>query len=130
MEQRCIFCNIVSGEIPSYKVYEDQTYLAFMDVFPRAKGHVLVIPKKHYQWVYDVPEFGAYFEIAKQVAIKVQNVVQSDFVSFVTVGEAVPHAHIHILPQMLGKKQGITFTEVLSISKEEIKQLATQISNN
>ncbi len=130
MEQRCIFCKIVSGEIPSYKVYEDETYMAFMDVFPRAKGHVLVIPKTHYQWVYDVPEFGTYFEIAKQVAIKVQNVVQSDFVSFVTVGEEVQHAHIHILPQMLGKKQGITFTEVLSISKEELQQLATQISNN
>lgn len=130
MEQRCIFCKIVAGDLPSYKVYEDETYLAFMDVFPRAKGHVLVIPKTHYQWVYNVPEFGEYFEIAKQVAIKVQNVVQSDFVSFVTVGEAVPHAHIHILPQMLGKKQGITFTEVLSISKEEIEQLAAQISNN
>lgn len=130
MEQRCIFCKIVAGDLPSYKVYEDETYLAFMDVFPRAKGHVLVIPKTHYQWVYNVPEFGEYFEIAKQVAIKVQNVVQSDFVSFVTVGEAVPHAHIHILPQMLGKKQGITFTEVLSISKEEIEQLATEISNN
>ncbi len=130
MEQRCIFCKIVAGELPSYKVYEDETYMAFMDVFPRTKGHVLVIPKTHYQWVYNVPEFGEYFEIAKQVAIKVQNVVQSDFVSFVTVGEAVPHAHIHILPQMLGKKQGITFTEVLSISKEEIEQLAAQISNN
>jgi histidine triad (HIT) family protein len=130
MEQRCIFCKIVAGELPSYKVYEDETYMAFMDVFPRAKGHVLVIPKTHYQWVYNVPEFGEYFEIAKQVAIKVQNVVQSDFVSFVTVGEAVPHAHIHILPQMLGKRQGITFTEVLSISKEEIEQLATEISNN
>ena len=130
MEQKCIFCKIVSGKLPSYKVYEDEKYVAFMDIFPRAKGHTLIIPKKHYQWVYDVPEFGTYFEIAKKVAISVQNVVKSDFISFVTVGEEVPHAHIHILPQKLNKPQGITFTEVLSIPKEELEQLTKQISNS
>lgn len=130
MEQKCIFCKIVSGELPSYKVYEDNHFLAFMDIFPRAKGHILVIPKTHYQWVYDVPEFGTYFEIAKKVAITVQHVVKSDFISFVTMGEEVPHAHIHILPQKIGKTQGIKFTEVISVPKEQLEQLATQVNSS
>lgn len=130
MEPRCIFCKIVAGEMPSFNVYEDENYLAFMDIFPRTKGHTLVIPKKHYRWVYDVPNFGEYFEIAKKVAMNVQNVVKSRFISFVTVGEEVPHAHIHILPQTSKQPDGIKFTEVISMSKEEIATLAKQIINN
>lgn len=130
MEQRCIFCKIVEGEIPSFKVYEDDHFIAFLDVFPRVKGHTLVIPKEHYRWVYDVPNFGEYFEVAKKVAMKTQNVVQSRFISFVTMGEEVPHAHIHILPQEQEQPSGVRFTEVISMSKEEIAELAKQITNN
>ncbi len=126
--QNCIFCSIVAGTIPCYKIYEDQEFMAFMDIFPRAKGHTLVIPKKHYRWVYDVPAFGAYWEITKKVAGAVQKSVAADYISFVTVGEEVPHAHIHILPQMLDhKERAITFGKTIEQSKESIAELATQI---
>ena len=80
--RECIFCKIVAGELPSYKVYEDANFLAFLDIYPRTKGHTLVIPKKHYQWVYDVPEFGKYWEIAKKIALTTQIVVRSHSINF------------------------------------------------
>jgi len=126
----CIFCKIVTGQIPSYKIYEDAKYLGFMDIFPRAKGHTLVIPKKHYQWVYDVPEFGEYWEVTKKVSMNIQKQLNARFVSYVTLGEEVPHAHIHILPQTSEGIQGIKFTEVIKMEKEEIGKLAENIQNS
>ena len=123
--ENCIFCNIVKGEIPCYKIYEDNNFLAFMDVFPRAKGHALVIPKEHYRWVYDVPNFGEYWEVARKVGMNVQKVVGVEFISFLTMGEEVPHAHIHILPNGEGMKMG----EVKSMTKEEIGQLSEKINS-
>jgi histidine triad (HIT) family protein len=125
----CIFCKIVDGKIPSYKVYEDDLFLAFMDVFPRVKGHVLVIPKKHYRWVYDVPEFGTYWETARRVGHSVQKALGSKFFSFITMGEAVHHAHIHILPQTGEGIEGMKFTPVVEMSKEEMGKLAQDILN-
>lgn len=121
----CIFCKIVKEEIPSFKIYEDENFLAFMDVFPRVKGHALVIPKKHYRWVYDVPNFGEYWEVSKTVAAKIQKSLNNGFISFLTMGEEVPHAHIHILPN----GEGLKFGDVKSMSKEEIKELAEEILN-
>ncbi len=126
----CIFCKIVQGTIPAYTVYEDAHYMAFLDIFPRVKGHTLLIPKKHYRWVYDVPEFGEYWEIARKVANSVQKKTKSSFTSFITMGEEVPHAHIHILPQRTNTSAGITFAKVIPMSKQELLQLAEDIKNN
>lgn len=125
----CIFCKIVKGEMPSYNVYEDDAYLAFMDVFPRVKGHILVVPKEHYRFVYDVPDFGGYWEIAKKIGLKVQETIKSDYVSYITMGEEVPHAHIHILPQKHGEIEGIKFTPVVEMSKAETGTLAQEIAD-
>ncbi|MBX4206570.1 HIT domain-containing protein [Candidatus Parcubacteria bacterium] len=73
-DPNCIFCKIASGEIPAHKVYEDGDFVAFLDINPRASGHVQVIPKEHHRWVWDVPNVGAYFE------------------------DEVPHAHIWVWP--------------------------------
>jgi len=127
MEELCIFCQIAKKQMPSFLVYEDEKYLAFMDIFPRVKGHVLVIPKNHYRWVYDVPEFGEYFETANKVAQKIQEKLNSKFVSFVTAGEEVHHAHIHLLPQTGKGISGIKFTEVIKMSKDEIGNLANEL---
>jgi histidine triad (HIT) family protein len=127
--EECIFCNIVNGKIPAFKVYEDDTFLAFMDIFPRVMGHTLVIPKKHHRWTYDVPEFGAYWEVVKKVSMAVKDAVNAGYISYVTVGEAVPHAHVHILPQEERKIDGIRFTEVKSIEKEEIKKISEKAAS-
>ncbi len=99
MQSDCIFCKIVAGKLPSYKVYEDDLFFGLLDIFPRTKGHTLLIPKKHYRWVYDVPEFGEYWLAAKKIADAMKAALEPSFITFVTHGLEVPHAHIHIMPR-------------------------------
>ena len=104
----CIFCKIIKGEIPSYKVYEDKNFLAFLSIDPESPGHTLVIPKEHYRWVWDVPSVaeakegeanvGEYFEVAKKIAIAEQKAFDTDFILSRIVGEEIPHAHIWVFP--------------------------------
>jgi histidine triad (HIT) family protein len=96
--ENCIFCKIVDGKIPSHNVYEDSEFLAFLSIDPVSPGHTLVIPKKHYRWVWDVPNAGAYFEAARKVALAQKKAFGTDFVLSKIVGEEVPHAHIWIYP--------------------------------
>lgn len=95
----CTFCKIIKGEIPCQKVYEDDHYLAFLDIKPLSPGHTLLIPKDHYRWVYDVPNFGQYWEVARDLALKLKDQHQAKFISFLTLGDEVPHAHIHLIPK-------------------------------
>ncbi len=95
----CIFCKIVKGDLPCYKVWEDEKYLAFLDINPVSKGHTLLIPKSHYQWVYEVPNFGEYWEKALDVTKKLQKALRPKYISYFTHGLMVPHAHIHIIPR-------------------------------
>jgi histidine triad (HIT) family protein len=94
----CIFCKIIEGSVPSNKVYEDENFVAFLSINPESPGHTLVIPKVHYRWVWDVPNAGAYFEIAKKVALAQKKAFGTDFVLSKIVGEEVHHAHIWIYP--------------------------------
>ena len=103
--ENCIFCQIIAGKIPCYKIYEDKNFLAFLDIMPYTKGHTLVIPKKHYRWVWDLPSdqnrspnIGEYFMACQKIAKKMQQVFEKEMVITLTLGEAVPHAHIHLLP--------------------------------
>lgn len=95
----CIFCKIIKGEIPSTKVYEDDKYLAFLDIHPLSPGHLVVIPKKHYRWVWDVPNVGAYFETTRKIAVALQKSFGTDAVISKIIGEEVPHAHICLYPE-------------------------------
>lgn len=94
----CTFCRIVKGELPATKVYEDENYLAFLDIQPQAEGHTLLIPKTHYATVYDVPNFGQYFEKARDVANLLKEKYQADYIFLKVIGTDVPHAHIHLIP--------------------------------
>lgn len=94
----CIFCKIVCNEIPAHKVYEDESFLAFLDINPLSPGHALVIPKKHYRWVWDLPNAGKYFEVVQKIAVAQKKAFDTDFVLSKIVGEEVPHAHIWIYP--------------------------------
>jgi histidine triad (HIT) family protein len=97
-DPNCIFCKIVRGEIPSYKVYEDENFLAFLDINPRAPGHVQVIPKEHHRWVWDVPNVGEYFEVARKIAKAQQTAFNTDMIRSQVYGEDVSHAHIWVFP--------------------------------
>lgn len=94
----CIFCKIVAGQIPSYKIYEDEKYLAFLDVFPRASGQMLVIPKQHVEWVWDVPNLGEYYELVGRIARHAREVSGGEPVRQMVYGFQVPHAHIQVRP--------------------------------
>ena len=96
--ENCIFCKIVSGEIPSYKVYEDDNYLAFLDINPQSPGHTQIIPKEHFRWVWDTPNTGEYFEVAKKIALAQQKAFGTDFILSKIIGDEVPHAHIWVFP--------------------------------
>jgi histidine triad (HIT) family protein len=96
----CIFCKIIKGEIPSYKVYEDADFLAFLDIHPQSPGHTQIIPKAHHRWVWDVPKnlIGHYFEVAQKVAKAQMKAFDTDFILSKIVGDEVPHAHIWVFP--------------------------------
>ena len=104
----CIFCKIVKGEIPSHKVYEDENFLAFLDIHPQSPGHTQVIPKEHYRWVWDLPSsaeategeptIGNYFETARKIALAQRKAFDTDFILSKIIGDEVPHAHISIFP--------------------------------
>lgn len=97
-DPNCIFCKIVAGEIPSYKVYEDDNFLAFLDINPRAPGHVQVIPKDHHRWVWDVTNTSEYFEVVKKIAQAEQKAFNTEHVHSKIDGADVPHAHIWVFP--------------------------------
>jgi histidine triad (HIT) family protein len=122
----CIFCKIVKGEIPTYKVYEDENFFAFLDINPHTKGHTLVIPKQHYKWVYDVPNFGTYWETAHAVTKNILEKLHPHFVSYLTYGLDVPHAHIHIIPRYTASDDEML--KRVQISKEELEQIAAQLT--
>jgi histidine triad (HIT) family protein len=95
--QDCVFCKIVAGTIPSTKVYEDEDFLAFMDINPQAPGHVQVIPKKHFRWVWDVEPIGKYFEVVQKIARAQQKAFHESVRSRV-MGDEVHHAHVWLFP--------------------------------
>ena len=96
----CVFCQIVSGQESCYKIYEDEHYLAFLDKYPIAKGHTLVIPKKHYDLVWDLSDIGAYFQICQKIAKHFQTVTKNKWVTSFILGNEIHHAHIHLVPSI------------------------------
>ena len=128
----CIFCQIIRHEIPSFKVYEDKNFLGFLDINPFTPGHTILIPKKHYRWVYDVPNFGEYWQVAQKIALNIKNSsLKPEYISFLTIGDEVPHAHIHVIPRYpKDNLVGIYRNCRLGISNEELKIIADKIKND
>ncbi len=125
-----IFSKIVNGEIPAYKIAEDENFLAFLDVMPLVKGHVLVIPKKEVDLIFDL-ESEAYknlWSFAQKVAKKLKKAVPCVRVGVAVVGLEVPHAHIHLVP--LNSVADLNFSnERLKLSHEEYQEIQNAIIN-
>ncbi len=127
----CIFCKIVKGESPSYKVYEDDEFYGLLDIFPVTRGHSLLIPKKHFIWTHDVPEFGKYWEVARILAMAIKDGMNAKWVQYFTHG-VIPHAHIHIIPRYEeAGTSGFLPNGKLDPppTKEEMKKIAEKIRN-
>lgn len=105
-DPNCIFCKIVSKEVPSNIVFEDEDSIAFLDIHPKAPRHTLLIPKDHYPWFIDMPEnlSDKIFKNARQLAIELKVKHQADYVRLGIVGTDVPHTHLHLIPLKLKDK--------------------------
>jgi len=125
--QRTIFNDIVEGKISCYKVYEDAHFLSFLDIYPRSKGHTLVIPKTHVRWTYEVPNFGEYWEVTQKIALQIQEALDAKWINFFTHG-AIPYAHIHILPRYeeITAEQAVV-PEINTMPPEELKKILEAI---
>ncbi|MBX9765282.1 HIT domain-containing protein [Patescibacteria group bacterium] len=96
----CVFCKIVSGEIPSPRTYEDEKVIAFLDIRPKAPGHTLLIPREHHAWFYELPDdlSDHLFRVAKKLAKELKAKHNAYLVKLSIVGDQVPHTHIHLIP--------------------------------
>ena len=123
-----IFTKIVNGEIPCYKIAEDENYLAFLDINPLAKGHTLVIPKKEIDYIFDVDDqlLAGMMVFAKKVARAVEKAVPCKRIGIAVLGLEVPHAHIHLIP--INRLGDINFADPkLKFSPEELAATAKAI---
>jgi histidine triad (HIT) family protein len=133
----CIFCKIVAGEIPAVKVLEEELALAFMDINPASRGHLLVIPKRHAENIFEIPEgdLAAAIKAAKRCARAVREALKADGVTVLQLngsasGQVVPHLHIHIIPRW--EDDGITISswEMKPGDMEEIKDIAQKMKEH
>jgi histidine triad (HIT) family protein len=123
-----IFTRIINGEIPSYKIAEDENYFAFLDIFPVAKGHTLVVPKKEIDYIFDLDDktLAGMAVFSKKVALAIGKAVPCLRVGVAVVGLEVPHAHIHLIP--LHSVHDIDFSRPkLKLEKEEFERIAADI---
>ncbi len=95
----CIFCKIIKKEVPADIVHEDKDFIVFLSIDPRSPGHSLIVPKNHHRWVWDVPNCGEYFEVARKIALAQRKAFGTEEIWSKVIGEEVPHAHIWIFPK-------------------------------
>ncbi|MCD4762147.1 HIT family protein [bacterium] len=125
----CIFCKIVAGEMPSYKVYEDKEFLAFLDIRSLNPGHTLVIPKKHIRWVWDYENISGYYKVVAQIANAIKRAFKTDYVVSFIFGEEVDHAHVWLVPRHDGDGHGgaIDLKNIKKYSEKEMQEAADKI---
>ncbi len=123
-----IFSKIVKGEIPCYKIAENDEFLAFLDIMPLSKGHTLVIPKQETDYIFDIEDavLGRMHIFSKSVAKKIEKVIPCNRIGVSVIGLEVPHAHIHLIP--MNSVSDMNFSKPkLKFSKEEMNQIAEEI---
>ena len=125
-----IFTKIINGEIPGYKVAEDENFIAILDVNPNAKGHTLCIPKQEINKIFDMDEdlYLGLMKFSRKVAKAVEKTVECKRIGIAVVGLEVPHTHVHLIP--LHDMDDMRFQRKVSLTKEEFEELASAIRAN
>lgn len=125
-----IFSKIVNGEIPCYKITEDNKFLAFLDVNPNAEGHTLCIPKQEIDKLFDLDDedYLGLMQFSKKVAIALEKAVPCKRIGMSVIGLEVPHAHVHLIP--INEMEDIRFQKKITLSQEEFAALALKIQGN
>ena len=125
-----IFTKIINREIPGYIVAEDANYIAFLDAFPLAKGHALVVPKKEVDYIFDLDDetYAGLMQFSKKVAAKIENVVPCERIGVAVIGLEVPHVHIHLVP--INNVQDINFARPkIELKQDEFEAITEAIKN-
>lgn len=125
--ENCIFCKIVKNEIPSNNVYEDDKFLAFLDIMPVSDGHLLIIPKEHIVWMQDASDetISEIFKLAKKLMIGLKNAIKCDYVTVSVVGKDVPHFHVHLIPRYLN--DNLVSWQTKKYKEDEMAQISAKI---
>lgn len=126
-----IFSKIIAGEIPCYKVAENDHFFAFLDIFPLKKGHVLVVPKKEVDYIFDLDDetYQGLMTFSKKVAFAIKKSIPCNRIGVTVIGLEVPHAHIHLIP--INTESDMNFrNEKLKLSKDEFEEIALKINQN
>jgi len=125
-----LFTKIIEGEIPCYKVAEDENFIAFLDINPNSKGHTLCVPKEEIDKIFDMGEhlYLQLMQFSRKVAIAIEKTVPCKRVGMAVVGLEVPHVHVHLIP--LHDMDDMRFTKKVKMTSEEFQDLANAISKN
>ncbi len=124
-----IFTKIIKGEIPSHKIYEDDVTYAFLDIHPVTEGHVLVIPKKQVEWIWDLPEndYEALMRSVKKVGTRIKEVLNVPHVGMLVEGTGVPHVHVHLVPFVHGHEMRVEADMSLEPDHAKLAEIAEKI---
>jgi len=125
-----IFTKIIKGEIPSYKVAENDQFYAFLDINPNAKGHTLVVPKKEVNRLFELDEktYNELMSFSRKIAIAIEKVIPCDRIGMSVIGLEVPHVHVHLIP--LKAMEDIQFIKKVKLQPKEFEAVAKAISEN
>ena len=133
----CIFCKIIAGDIPAVKVLDEELVLAFMDINPAGRGHLLVVPKKHAENIFEIEkdDLSAVFHAAKRCAIAIKEALNADGATVLQLNgkasdQVVPHLHVHIIPRWENDNLSISNWEMKPGDMEDIQALASQVKNH
>jgi len=123
-----IFIKIINGEIPSYKIAENEAFIAFLDINPNAKGHTLCVPKKEVNKLFDLDEetYNKLMSFSRQVALALRQVVDCKRIGMSVVGLEVPHVHVHLIP--INAMRDMTFQHKVKMTDDEFKALADEVA--
>lgn len=133
----CIFCKIIKGDIPAHKIYEDEKVYAFLDIKPLSKGHILVLPKEHYENIFDIPEelYGYIFQVVKKLSVHINEIYKPKGI-FINqnngelAGQSVFHAHIHVKPIYNGEQTHEETDKRMTLSEKEMNQIQEDLKIN
>lgn len=133
MSADCVFCKIARKVVPASIIYEDATVMAFLDIRPLSKGHSLIIPKAHYENIFDIPEelLAKVHKVTKHVAFAVKKSTNADGISIIqqngrAANQDIFHLHVHVIPRLVGQRLP-HFSHIILASREQLDQIAAQI---
>lgn len=125
----CLFCKIIKGEVPSYKIWEDENFFAFLDINPINPGHTILVPKKHLDYIFDLEEilYSEIFKTAKKLSGPLKKATKAEKIGLAIEGFAIRHIHIHLVP--VNKVNDLDPNRAKKTSSEELSKMAEKIKS-